>query len=230
MFSPRPNSRANSKEHVENISLDPTDKETGNNDIDVGAQILMDHQDIEYTAEGEYPFLHDVCQSNILEHRKLVRKVDWRIVPLAAWACGLQFVDKVGTNPFLRSDGSSRKQLVWSRCCRDIRSPRWPSFSRTGVLLVCLCKTPNPSIFKMQDYWWFYADILFWLLDGVVYLWSWPAIFPCWEVYGCCSVHMGWSLAWMHWGHRICFTDGLALSPWVPIIQSSTMMFSANER
>ena len=23
------------------------------------------------------------------------RKIDWRIMPLAAWACGLQFVDKV---------------------------------------------------------------------------------------------------------------------------------------
>ncbi|KAJ5697080.1 hypothetical protein N7536_007492 [Penicillium majusculum] len=81
MLSPRPNSVANSKEHVENVSLNPTDKETGDNDLDIGAQILMNNEDVEYTAE---------------EHRKLVRKIDWRIVPLAAWACGLQFVDKSG--------------------------------------------------------------------------------------------------------------------------------------
>lgn len=98
MLSPRPNSVANSKEHVENISLDPADKEIEGNDLDVGTQ--MEHADIEYTAEGEYRFLHDLCRSNRLEHRKLVRKVDWRIVPLAAWACGLQFVDKVCIIPF----------------------------------------------------------------------------------------------------------------------------------
>jgi hypothetical protein len=41
---------------------------------------------------------HDLQQPNRFEHRKLLRKIDWRIVPLAAWACGLQFVDKVYTN------------------------------------------------------------------------------------------------------------------------------------
>lgn len=54
MLSPRPNSVANSKEHVENVSLNPTDKETGDNDLDIGAQILMNNEDVEYTAEGEY--------------------------------------------------------------------------------------------------------------------------------------------------------------------------------
>lgn len=31
-----------------------------------------------------------------IEARKLVRKIDWHLMPLAAWACGLQFVDKSG--------------------------------------------------------------------------------------------------------------------------------------
>lgn len=30
------------------------------------------------------------------EKSKVLRKIDWHIIPLAAWACGLQFVDKVG--------------------------------------------------------------------------------------------------------------------------------------
>lgn len=29
------------------------------------------------------------------EMNSVRKKIDWRIMPLAAWACGLQFVDKV---------------------------------------------------------------------------------------------------------------------------------------
>ncbi|KUL84693.1 hypothetical protein ZTR_07605 [Talaromyces verruculosus] len=48
--------------------------------LDVGAQALAG-QDLTYTKD---------------EARKLLRKIDWHIMPLAAWACGLQFVDKSG--------------------------------------------------------------------------------------------------------------------------------------
>ncbi|OQE39029.1 hypothetical protein PENCOP_c007G08281 [Penicillium coprophilum] len=86
MSFPQPNLAANSREHIdevkENISLTPTGEDNGSaNNLDTVAQILMDPEEIEYTAE---------------EHRRLLRKIDWRIVPLAAWACGLQFVDKSG--------------------------------------------------------------------------------------------------------------------------------------
>lgn len=33
--------------------------------------------------------------SHPTEKSAVRRKIDWRIMPLAAWACGLQFVDKV---------------------------------------------------------------------------------------------------------------------------------------
>ncbi|KAH8888918.1 MFS general substrate transporter [Thozetella sp. PMI_491] len=47
-------------------------------DADVGAQALQG-QDLHFTKQ---------------EHDRLLRKVDWRFIPLAAWACGIQFVDK----------------------------------------------------------------------------------------------------------------------------------------
>ncbi|KAF2094963.1 MFS general substrate transporter [Rhizodiscina lignyota] len=49
-------------------------------DIDVGAQALQG-QELNFTEQ---------------ENKRILRKIDWRIVPLAAWACGLQFVDKSG--------------------------------------------------------------------------------------------------------------------------------------
>ncbi|KAK9893892.1 MFS general substrate transporter [Cystobasidium minutum MCA 4210] len=47
-------------------------------DLDIGAQALTD-ADLQYTKE---------------EHNKVLRKIDWRLMPICAWACGLQFVDK----------------------------------------------------------------------------------------------------------------------------------------
>ncbi|KAJ5486215.1 Major facilitator superfamily domaingeneral substrate transporter [Penicillium desertorum] len=87
MSFPQPTPAANSREHVdevkETISLTLAGEENGDdNDLDAVAQILMDQEDIQ--------------QPNRFEHRKLLRKIDWRIVPLAAWAYGLQFVDKSG--------------------------------------------------------------------------------------------------------------------------------------
>ncbi|KIX05613.1 uncharacterized protein Z518_03585 [Rhinocladiella mackenziei CBS 650.93] len=48
--------------------------------LDLGAQALKG-QRLTYTSE---------------EGRRVLRKIDWHILPLAAWACGLQFVDKSG--------------------------------------------------------------------------------------------------------------------------------------
>ncbi|KAL6241204.1 hypothetical protein RBB50_011883 [Rhinocladiella similis] len=50
-------------------------------DLDVGASIVQAQEDTHYTEE---------------EKSKVLRKIDWHIIPLAAWACGLQFVDKSG--------------------------------------------------------------------------------------------------------------------------------------
>ncbi|KIW29277.1 uncharacterized protein PV07_05102 [Cladophialophora immunda] len=50
-------------------------------DLDVGASIVQAQEDTQYTEE---------------EKSAVLRKIDWRIIPLAAWACGLQFVDKSG--------------------------------------------------------------------------------------------------------------------------------------
>ncbi|KAK5328326.1 hypothetical protein LTR93_002111 [Exophiala xenobiotica] len=47
-------------------------------DLDVGAAIVQ-QQDTHFTDE---------------EKKKILWKIDWHIIPLAAWACGLQFVDK----------------------------------------------------------------------------------------------------------------------------------------
>ncbi|KIW92830.1 uncharacterized protein Z519_06679 [Cladophialophora bantiana CBS 173.52] len=60
------------KGHVTTLAAD---------DLDVGASIVQAQEDTHYTEE---------------EKSAVLRKIDWRIIPLAAWACGLQFVDKVG--------------------------------------------------------------------------------------------------------------------------------------
>ncbi|PCG93595.1 Major facilitator superfamily domain, general substrate transporter [Penicillium occitanis (nom. inval.)] len=64
-------------DHAEYPCIDDTDLKR---QLDVGAQALAG-QDLTYTKD---------------EARKLLRKIDWHIMPLAAWACGLQFVDKSG--------------------------------------------------------------------------------------------------------------------------------------
>ncbi|KAI2738843.1 hypothetical protein DTO013E5_6964 [Penicillium roqueforti] len=84
MSFPQPTPTVISREHVDEVkeatSLTPMGKGNGDdNNLGDIAQILMDQEDIEYPAE---------------EHRKLLRNIDWRIVPLAAWVCGLRFVDK----------------------------------------------------------------------------------------------------------------------------------------
>ncbi|KAL5356129.1 major facilitator superfamily domain-containing protein [Aspergillus floccosus] len=61
------------------VHIPDVEKKFGDN-ADIGAQFLAEH-DVEYTEE---------------ESRRLRWKIDLRIVPLAAWACGLQFVDKSG--------------------------------------------------------------------------------------------------------------------------------------
>ncbi|KAJ5791523.1 Major facilitator superfamily domain general substrate transporter [Penicillium psychrosexuale] len=141
MSFPQPTPTAISREHVdevkEAISLTPTGKGNGDdNNLDDIAQILMDQEGIEYPAE---------------EHRKLLRNIDWRIVPLAAWVCGLRFVDKVHMKEqFLPSHGFLCDIIVWSWPPRHMvfamiftllakstlgvflyGSPAWPSQDKT---------------------------------------------------------------------------------------------------
>jgi hypothetical protein len=59
MSFPQPTPAAQSEEHMDEvkgtISLTPTGEENGDyNNLNTVAQILMDQEDIEYTAEGEY--------------------------------------------------------------------------------------------------------------------------------------------------------------------------------
>ncbi|EXJ69751.1 uncharacterized protein A1O5_06822 [Cladophialophora psammophila CBS 110553] len=74
-------------------------------DLDVGASIVQAQEDTHYTEEGEDVRDSGPCQNEKdctdgiglpLEKSIVLRKIDWRIIPLAAWACGLQFVDKSG--------------------------------------------------------------------------------------------------------------------------------------
>lgn len=50
-----------------------------------------------FTEKGRKPLNSFMCGglSHPTEKNAVRRKIDWRIMPLAAWACGLQFVDKV---------------------------------------------------------------------------------------------------------------------------------------
>lgn len=98
--------------------------------------------------------IHHFCslyRPNRLEHRKLLRNIDWRIVPLAAWVCGLRFVDKVHMKEqFLPSHGFLCDIIVWSWPPRHMvfamiftllakstlgvflyGSPAWPSQDKT---------------------------------------------------------------------------------------------------
>ncbi|KAL4894680.1 major facilitator superfamily domain-containing protein [Aspergillus ambiguus] len=70
----------NTKDEVPEVSHLSDVEMTFEKNGDIGARFLEEH-DVEFTEE---------------ESRRLRWKIDWRIVPLAAWACGLQFVDKSG--------------------------------------------------------------------------------------------------------------------------------------
>ena len=86
-------------DHAKYPRIDDTDLK---GQLDVGAQALAG-QDLTYTKDGKsYQDLSNKALLLIwimnfcIEARKLRRKIDWHIMPLAAWACGLQFVDKSG--------------------------------------------------------------------------------------------------------------------------------------
>ncbi|KAI5477381.1 MFS general substrate transporter [Pseudohyphozyma bogoriensis] len=76
-------------------------KETG--DLDVAVEALKG-QSLEFTAE---------------EEAAVRRKIDWRLMPLCSWACGIQFVDKGGLGAAatygLRADlGFVGQQYSWT--------------------------------------------------------------------------------------------------------------------
>ncbi|KIX04601.1 uncharacterized protein Z518_05471 [Rhinocladiella mackenziei CBS 650.93] len=75
--------KTNPAEEVETLGGEAMNTEIdkkAQGDLDVGAQVVQG-QDIHFTEE---------------EKKKVLQKIDWHIIPLAAWACGLQFVDKSG--------------------------------------------------------------------------------------------------------------------------------------
>ncbi|CAH0019994.1 unnamed protein product [Clonostachys rhizophaga] len=45
-------------------------------------------------TQGDVDIAAQALQGQNLDFSEEVRKIDWRILPLAAWSCGLQFVDK----------------------------------------------------------------------------------------------------------------------------------------
>lgn len=121
--------------HAEYPRIDDTDLK---GQLDVGAQALAG-QDLTYTKEGN-PYqiafcLYSTCNTFInscIEARKLVRKIDWHLMPLAAWACGLQFVDKSGlgaaaTYGLQKDLGLTGNEYSWC----------------VSVSLYSLCSVPN---------------------------------------------------------------------------------------
>jgi hypothetical protein len=73
-------------------------------------------------------------------------------------------------------------------------------FAMTSTLLakstlgVFLYGSPNFSFANTNPLIVVGEDILFWIPYRVFLLWSRPAIFPCWNVYGGSSIYLGWCL------------------------------------
>lgn len=66
-------------------------------DVDAAVATVKD-QDLAFTPEGKSK-LRTASQTVVLtlhlENRRVLRKIDWHLVPLMAFACGIQLVDKV---------------------------------------------------------------------------------------------------------------------------------------
>lgn len=123
-------------QHVETMEF--IDEAELKGDIDIAATALRGQDLSHFTVEGN--FLAQLHIGNKLtsfeERRKVLRKIDWHILPLAAWSCGLQFVDKVR---YLFRHQKLKKLMyeVWTWGSGNV----WPS-DRSGptwqpVLLVC---------------------------------------------------------------------------------------------
>jgi hypothetical protein len=84
-------------QHVETYNfIDEEELKGVQGDIDI-CVVALQGQDLNFTKEGKLDANQHVYNWDLtlLEKRKVLRKVDWHIMPLAAWSCGLQFVDKV---------------------------------------------------------------------------------------------------------------------------------------
>lgn len=86
-------------QHVETYNyIDEEELKGIQGDVDIGV-VALQGQDLHFTEEGKLEFNNNqhihVRDLTIVEKHKVLRKIDWHIMPLAAWSCGLQFVDKV---------------------------------------------------------------------------------------------------------------------------------------
>jgi hypothetical protein len=82
-------------QHVETYNF--IDEEEFKGDVDI-AVVALRGQDLAFTEEGKFGAIFSMLvfwNLTLPEKRKVLRKIDWHILPLAAWSCGLQFVDKV---------------------------------------------------------------------------------------------------------------------------------------
>ncbi|KAM6506907.1 hypothetical protein FALCPG4_018725 [Fusarium falciforme] len=101
----KPQDEPQSAANVQHLEGHLTSKELGATAaLDVGVQVMGEDGSVEYTEE---------------EGKRILRKIDWHIIPLAAWACGLQFVDKSGLGAAatygLRDDlGLQGDQYSWA--------------------------------------------------------------------------------------------------------------------
>lgn len=91
-------------EMIENAANRPSNLDSAEDDAKSGEKNYGSQLDLqEYSPEGEKLYSLIVVRLHVLtwyylERSAVRRKIDWRIMPLAAWACGLQFVDKVSDN------------------------------------------------------------------------------------------------------------------------------------
>ena len=92
--------KANQQQQLETMNeIDPQKPEAiqSEGDLDVGAQIVQQFG-TDFTDDGKILITSAFgCgpADSFKEKKKVLRKIDWHVIPLAAWACGLQFVDKV---------------------------------------------------------------------------------------------------------------------------------------
>lgn len=79
------------------MGSDPEMKAEVSNDEDVQvrrASVIM--EEIEHGGDAALQALKNQDLSfTVEEDRRVQRKIDWHLMPLMAWACGLQLVDKV---------------------------------------------------------------------------------------------------------------------------------------
>lgn len=123
-------------QHVE--AREYLDEEDLKGDLDIGVEALRG-QDLTSTEEGKFNdnSMAIFWELTCLEKHKVLRKIDWHIIPLAAWACGLQFVDKVSLITRKRYFSRRLTFTEWARSCCNLWSSERSSPGWQSVFLVC---------------------------------------------------------------------------------------------